>query len=152
MKEGVGVSCPVNDKQVNEIVVRMIAMQVVFAGLAALYFQNPYIAGFLFADFGLRAFGMNQWSPLKYLAQKTVTHFQLGYKATNEAPKKFAAAIGFFVVGLFTVLLFFQFFVSASLVGGILLLFASLEAGFGFCVGCIIYQKLSTWGLIKVSL
>lgn len=150
MKEVIGASCPINEKQVNEIVIRMIAMQVVFVGLAALYFQNPYIAGFLFTDFGLRAFSMNQWSPLKYAAQKTVTHFQLGYKATNEAPKKFAATMGFFVVGLFTVLLFFQFFVSASLVGGILLLFASLEAGFGLCVGCIIYQKLSLWGFIKV--
>lgn len=152
MKEEVGISCPVNDRRVNEIVIRMIAMQVVFIGLATLYFQNPFIAGFLFVDFGLRAFGLNQWSPLKYLAQKTVTHFQLGYKATNEAPKKFAASIGFFVVGLFTVLLFFQCFVSASLVGGILLLFASLEAGFGLCVGCIIYQKLNVLGFIKVSL
>ncbi|MNJ83106.1 hypothetical protein D3C87_05200 [compost metagenome] len=151
MKEVIGASCPINEKQVNEIVIRMIAMEVVFIGLVALYFQNPYIAGLLFADFGLRAFGMNQWSPLKYAAQKTVTHFQLGYKATNEAPKKFAATMGFFVVGVFTGLLFFQFFVSASLVGGILLLFASLEAGFGLCVGCIIYQKLSIWGFIKVS-
>lgn len=143
MKEVIGVSCPINDKQVNEIVIRMIAMQVIFVGFAALYFRNPYIAGLLFLDFGLRAFGLNQWSPLKYLAQKTVTHFQLGYKATNEAPKKFAATIGFFVVGLFTVLLFLQFFVSASLVGGILLLLASLEAGFGFCVGCMLYQQLA---------
>lgn len=148
MKEVIGASCLINEKQVNEIVIRMIAMQVVFVGLAALYFQNPYIAGFLFADFGLRAFGMNQWSPLKYAAQKTVTHFQLGYKATNEAPKKFAATVGFFVVGVFTVLLIFQFFVSASLVGGILLLFASLEAGFGLCVGCIIYQQLTRFKLI----
>lgn len=151
-EEVIGANCPVNDKQVNEIVVRLIAMQVVFVGFAALYFQNPFISVFLLIDFAMRAFGFGQGSPLRYTAQKTVTHFQLGYKATNEAPKRFAATIGFFVSTIFTALLLFQFFVSASIVEGILLLFASLEAGFGICVGCIMYQKLNSWGLIKVSL
>ncbi len=38
----VGLSCPVNDRQVNEIVIRLVAMQVIFAGATALYFQNWY--------------------------------------------------------------------------------------------------------------
>jgi hypothetical protein len=97
----------------------------------------------LLIDFGFRAFGLSTYSPLKSIAQKTVTHFQLGYKATNEAPKKFAAAIGFFVVGTFSALLFFQFTLFASIIGGCLLLFASLEALCGICVGCIVYQQLA---------
>lgn len=141
--EKAGISCPVNDKQVNEIVVRLIAMQVIFIGSAALYFQSWHIAGLLFADFGLRAFGFGQISPLKYIAQKSVTHFQLGYKATNEAPKKFAATVGFFVVGIFSLLLFLEFSISASIIGGFLLLFAVLESGFGICVGCMMYQQLA---------
>ncbi|MGV3613615.1 MAG: DUF4395 domain-containing protein [Fluviicola sp.] len=141
--EKVGLSCPVNDKQVNEIVVRLVAMQVVFIGATALYFQSWQISALLVADFGLRAFGFSQLSPLKYLAQKSVTHFQLGYKATNEAPKKFAAAVGFSVVGLFSLLLFLEFSLSAGIIGGFLLLFASLESFFGICVGCIIYQQLA---------
>ncbi len=141
--EKVGLSCPVNDKQVNEIVIRLVAMQVIFIGAAALYFQSWHIAVLLAADFGLRAFGFGQISPLKYIAQKTVTHFQLGYKATNEAPKKFAAAVGFFVVGLFSLLLFLEFLLSANILGGFLLLFASLESFFGICVGCMVYQQLA---------
>ncbi|WP_430405135.1 DUF4395 domain-containing protein [Fluviicola sp.] len=139
----VGLSCPVNDRQVNEIVIRLVAMQVIFAGATALYFQNWYIAVLLFLDFGFRAFGFSHLSPLKFIAQKTVTHFQLGYKATNEAPKKFAATIGFFVVGIFVLSLFLEYFLFASIIGGFLLLFASLESFFGICVGCMIYQQLT---------
>ena len=141
--EKVGISCPVNDRQVNEIVIRLVAMQVIFVAATALYFQNSYIAVLLFADFGLRAFGFSAVSPLKYLAQKTVTHFQLGYKATNEAPKKFAATVGFLVVGLFSLLLFLELSLFTSIIGGFLLLFAALESGFGICVGCMIYQQLA---------
>ena len=141
--EKVGIGCPVNDRQVNEIVIRLVAMQVIFVAATALYFQNSYIAVLLFADFGLRAFGFSAVSPLKYLAQKTVTHFQLGYKATNEAPKKFAATVGFLVVGLFSLLLFLELSLFTSIIGGFLLLFAALESGFGICVGCMIYQQLA---------
>lgn len=143
-----GASCPVNGKQVNEIVIRMIAMQVIFIVLAALYLQNAYIAALLFLDFGFRAFGIGQFSFLRYSAQKTVTHFQLGFKAANEAPKKFAATIGFFVVGALTAALFFQLTLSAGIIGGMLLLFASLEALFGICVGCIVYQQLARFKLV----
>lgn len=141
--EKVSLSCPVNDKQVNEIVVRLVAMQVIFIAATAIYFQSWHIAVLLVADFGMRAFGFSQLSPLKYLAQKTVTHFQLGYKATNEAPKKFAATVGFFVVGFFSILLFFGFFLYAGIIGGFLLLFAALESFFGICVGCMMYQHLA---------
>lgn len=146
--EKVGANCPINGKQVNEIVVRMIAMQVVFLVFTAWWFQNPLISGLLVLDFGLRAFGFSRYSPLRFLAQKTVLHFQLGYKAADEAPKKFAAAIGFFVAILLTALLQLHFAVSASLIGGILLLFASLEAGFGICVGCILYRQLGRFHII----
>ena len=141
--EKVGLSCPVNDKQVNEIVVRLVAMQVIFIAATAIYFQSWHMGVLLVADFGLRAFGLSQFSPLKYLSQKTVTHFQMGYKATNEAPKKFAAAVGFVVVGLFSILLFLEFSLSANILGGFLLLFASLESFFGICVGCMVYQQLA---------
>ncbi|MNK08336.1 hypothetical protein D3C87_262690 [compost metagenome] len=146
--EQAGASCPVNGKQVNEIVIRMIAMQVIFIVLAALYFQNAYIAVLLFLDFGFRAFGIGQLSLLRYIAQKTVSHFQLGFKATNEAPKKFAATVGFFVVGALSAALFFHLTLPAGIIGGLLLLFASLEALFGICVGCILYQQLARFKLV----
>ncbi|AEA43856.1 DUF4395 domain-containing protein [Fluviicola taffensis] len=148
MKEEVGISCPINDKQVNEIVIRTIAMQVIFIGSAALFFQNPIIAVLLAIDFGLRAFGFGQWSALRYSAQKLVTHFKLGYKATNEAPKKFAATIGFVVMSIFSILLFLKLSVLATIIGGLLLLFATLEGGFGICVGCILYQQLTRFRLV----
>ena len=141
--EKTGLNCPVNNKQVNEIVIRLVAMQVIFAAVTALYFQSASIAAFLWIDFGFRAFGFSQLSPLKYIAQKTVTHFQLGYKASNEAPKKFAALVGFIVLGLLTSLLFLEYSLTASIIGGFLLLFATLESVFGICVGCMVYQQLS---------
>lgn len=141
--EKTGLSCPVNDKQVNEIVIRLVAMQVLFIAATALYFQSALIAGLLLVDFGLRAFGFSQFSLLKYSSQKTVTHFQLGYKATNEAPKKFAAAVGFVVVGFFLILLFLEYAIPASIIGGSLILFAGLESFLGICVGCLAYQQLT---------
>ena len=141
--EKTGLSCPVNGRQVNEIVIRLVAMQVIFAVVTALYFQSACIATLLWIDFGVRAFGFSHLSPLKYIAQKTVTHFQLGYKATDEAPKKFAAAVGFAVVGLFLTLLFLEYVIPASIIGGLLILFAGLESVFGICVGCMIYQQFT---------
>ena len=141
--EKTGLSCPVNGKQVNEIVIRLVAMQVIFIAATALYLQSAYVAALLWIDFGTRAFGFSQLSPLKYIAQKTVTHFQLGYKATDEAPKKFAAAIGFVVVGLLTFSLFFEWIIPSHIIGGFLLLFAGLESIIGICVGCIAYQRLA---------
>jgi apolipoprotein N-acyltransferase len=141
--EKTGLSCPVNDKQVNEIVIRLVAMQVIFAVVTALYFQNAYIAALLWIDFGVRAFGFSHLSPLRYIAQKAVTHFQLGYKASNEAPKKFAATVGFVVMGSLTVLVFLEYSFTATIIGGFLLLFATLESVFGICVGCVVYQQLA---------
>lgn len=63
--EKVGLSCPVNSKQVNEIVIRLVALQVVFLAAIAMIFQNQYLAFVLLADFGLRAFGFSLYSPLK---------------------------------------------------------------------------------------
>jgi predicted secreted protein len=143
--ENEGTSCPVNDKQVNEIAIRLVAMQVIFITATALYFQTPYIAVLLVLDFGFRAFGFSHLSPLKFIAQKTVSHFQLGYKATNEAPKRFAAKVGLFVVTLFSVSIFLQIHWLSLLLGTGLLLFAVLESGFGICVGCIIYQQLTCY-------
>lgn len=141
--EKTGLSCPVNDKRVNEIVIRLVAAQVIFVAVTALYFQSAYVAALLWIDFGFRAFGFNHLSPLKYMAQKTVTHFQLGYKSTNEAPKKFAATIGFVILGIFTFLLFLGYFLPTSIIGGFLILFASLESFFGICIGCMAYQQLT---------
>jgi hypothetical protein len=141
--EKTGLSCPVNDKQVNEIVIRLVAMQVIFAVVTALYFQSAYIAALLCIDFGVRAFGFSHLSPLRYIAQKTVTHFQLGYKASNEAPKKFAATVGFVVMASLTVLLLLEYSFAATIIGGFLLLFATLESAFGICVGCMVYQQLA---------
>ncbi|MDF3027954.1 MAG: CDP-alcohol phosphatidyltransferase [Fluviicola sp.] len=143
-----GSSCPVNDKQVNEIVIRLIAMQVIFITATALYFQIPYITMLLVVDFGFRAFGFSHFSPLKFIARKTVSHFQLGYKATNEAPKRFAAKVGLFVVTLFSVGMFLQIPWFSLLLGTGLLLFAVLESGFGICVGCIIYHQLTRYKVV----
>jgi Domain of unknown function (DUF4395) len=143
-----GKSCPVSGNKVNENVVRFIAAFV--AALTTLAVSNHaiWLSGFLALDFALRGFISPQLSPLRFIACQFNSLVQLPPKLVDEAPKRFAAKIGFFVVGIIVSLQVFDFQVAAFILGSVLVLLASLEAILAFCVGCILYQQLQQlkWG------
>jgi hypothetical protein len=137
-----GKSCPVSGNKVNENVVRFIAAMVAALTTLAVSNQAIWLSGFLALDFALRGFIAPQLSPLRFIACQFNSLVQLPPKLVDEAPKRFAAKIGFFVVGIIVSLQVFDFQVAAFILGSVLVLLAGLEAILAFCVGCILYQQL----------
>lgn len=140
--ESVGVSCPVNGVRVNESVVRLIAAQVILLGFLAWWLEQPLITLFLLIDFGFRAFDAARFSLLRQSALGLSNLFKLTAKPTDAAPKQFAALLGLVVIAAFLFSQLIDLQITALVIVSLLLIFATLESVFSFCVGCIIYQLL----------
>lgn len=127
--------------QTDENVTRLIALQVIIIVFLAFLNHWIYLTAILTADFIIRAFTYLP-SPLAFVA-KAISNL-LGFKPNPifAAPKKFAAAVGFVFSLTIFVLLLLNFVNVAYIVGGILVLFAFLEAAFKICVGCYVYDWL----------
>lgn len=138
----ISVTCPVSEEKINENVARIIALFTILIVLAGICFKSPLLIGALSLDFSLRAFTNGKYSPLKYISKRFSNYLGLTQKLTDAAPKKFAAAIGFFFTVSIAGLQFFQHELSAELLSGVLLICAVLESFKGFCVGCIVYTYI----------
>jgi hypothetical protein len=94
-------------------------------------------------DFGLRGFVDRQYSPFRVVADWVVSQLGLPYKATDQAPKRFAARIGF--VFATTIIIFQGMGWNTVILSSVLALFASLESLAGFCAGCFVYTYYQRW-------
>ena len=143
------VECPTDFVSVNENKVRLIALQV-FGGSALLLATGWFVLGaVLVADFFLRSFHLQKWSPLGKAADGLIAVFNIGIKPTDQAPKRFAARIGL----AFASLIFLAGIAQAEWVAfsltTVLLVFSFLESVFGFCAGCCVYVLGKKATLIK---
>jgi hypothetical protein len=133
-------ACPISNETLDERAARLCALLVLFPLGMALYFASPWPALMLVGDFGLRGFGGRRASPFARLARAVVVLLGLSPRPINAAPKVFAARLGF----AFATLLGLSYLAGADtlgvLVGVPFALCASLEAVFGFCVGCRLYR------------
>lgn len=141
-----------NDKRIaeyyaDEHVIRIVAAEVFALTVLTLilHWRLPDLLAWkislllLTADFSLR--GFTHWpSPLAALAHFIARLIKLKSKLIFAAPKKFAAGLGFIFSFFLAVFLFAKLIVVAYIIGGILLLFALLEATFSVCVGCYIFN------------
>ncbi len=66
-------------------------------------------------------------------------------------PKRFAQTIGLVVSGAAFVLSLLGFGLAAQITAGILIVAATLESVFGFCLGCTIFGFLQRAGIIPES-
>lgn len=127
--------------QVNEPVVRIVAFEVALLLIAFAVTRQLVIPLFLLFDFYLRGWDMQRFSPLRWIAIQ-VNHylFQNRYKPAFAPPKHFAAKIG--AVLNFAIIIAFVTFPPYFSLGLTLVVvfFALLEALFGFCSGCYIYN------------
>lgn len=138
-------SCPISAESRNENVVRAVAGIVVFIAAVAVA-AGSAVAAILFAalavDFSVRGFGKPKYSPLAGLGRAIANILGLPPKPVNAAPKRFAARIG---TGMSIAAALFYAAGTASVAAGIaavLIVCATLEAAFGFCVGCKVYALL----------
>lgn len=100
----------------------------------------------LLADFTLRAFGANPYSPLAFLAGKTATALKLPARPVYMPPKRFAARVGFVFCLAITILHYTGMEISATLLGFVIGGFAALESLAGFCAGCYVYNA---WARVR---
>lgn len=134
--------CPISNEYINERVTRINALLAIFLIVAGLVFNSVIFLVFLTADFFMRAFLNQKYSPISYLSHRMANAFNLGKKNIDKAPKIFAARIGFLMSLTITVLMIFQLNAAAYAVGGILVFFATFEFALAICMGCIMYTYL----------
>ena len=141
--------CPVDFIQVNENKVRLNALWVFILAGFSLFFVAIPIFIFLTVDFFLRAFNFGKFSLLNWQSQNTIEQLKLANKSIDQAPKRFAAGVGFVLSFIILTLLFFQLTTIAFILKIVLVVFAFLESFVGFCAGCYVYTILKQVKIIK---
>ena len=140
MKQLTQLICPLSTERLDENRVRVTALGVVL--LLGVYFVtgSALVPALLTLDFMIRAFTSLSYSPLSYLAHLFVKAMGTNEILIDKAPKVFAARIGFIFTSLTTLGALLDLPLLAVISGSTLVLFAFLECGLNFCMGCWAYS------------
>jgi hypothetical protein len=134
--------CPVSPERVDENKVRVTALGVVVI-MGSFFITGLWVFPALLAvDFYIRAFTRLPYSPLSWLAQFFVKAIGTQPVLIDKAPKIFAARIGMILTILTTLGALLNWYLLAYITGSVLVLFAFLECGLNFCMGCWVYTYL----------
>jgi hypothetical protein len=136
------ISCPVDNIVINENRVRLTALQVFILSIIFLFTTLWIIPAFLLADFFLRGFGYGKLSPLNMFSGWLVNKLSIRNKPIDQAPKIFAAQLGFVIADILFIVIVVDLTTLALIINGFLILFSFLESALGFCAGCHIYSFL----------
>jgi hypothetical protein len=135
---------------VNETSARTVAAVVAVLAVVAVAFQQGWLLPVIAYGFVARALTGPTLSPLGLLATRVVTpRLPVRARYAPGPAKRFAQAIG----AVFTVTATLVWYVAgshlaASVLVGVIAVFASLEAGFGLCVGCRAFYLGMRLGLV----
>lgn len=135
--------CPIEGTLINEPTVRVVAALVAITAAVGIYFQSPVVFLFLTFDFFVRGYNKKEWSLFRYFGIKTVTIIDVKEKLIDAGGKKFASKVGFMLSAILSVAAFLQLPLLVYALGGMLVLFATLESVLAYCVGCKIYTLYS---------
>lgn len=98
------------------------------------------VIAFIAIDFGVRAFKAGQFNLLNGISNTIIDFGSIETIPVNQAPKIFAARIGFTISFIILTAEFTGFSLTAQAIAGVLALFAFLESVKGFCAGCYLYS------------
>jgi hypothetical protein len=135
---------------VNETSARTVAGGVAVLAVVAVAFQQGWILPVLAYGFVARALTGPTLSPLGQIATKLVTpRLPVTPRYSPGPAKRFAQTIG----AVFTVTATLVWYAAgnhfvASILLGVIAVFASLESGFGLCVGCKTFYLGMRLGLV----
>lgn len=132
--------CPVSPERVDENRVRVTALGVVFIMGAYFVTGSALFPALLTVDFFIRAFTKLSYSPLSYLAHLFVKAIGAREVLIDKAPKIFAARVGLILTAITTLGALLDLPLVAYISGSVLVLFAFLECGLNFCMGCWVYS------------
>lgn len=138
---------------VNETSARVVAGGVVAMTAATMALDEPRLLVPLTYGFAARVAAGPRFSPLGQLATKVVTpRLGIEHRFSPGAPKRLAQGIGLVLSGTATLLaLGLGKRRAAYRVLGVLLVAASLEAGFGICLACRAFPLLMRLGIVPES-
>jgi hypothetical protein len=138
---------------VNETSARLVAAVVAVLAVVAVAFQQGWILPVLAYGFLARALTGPKLSPLALVATRVVTpRLHVAHRYSPGPAKRFAQSIG----AVFTVTATLLWYAAgqhtpALALAGVIALFASLESGFGLCVGCKAFFLGMRLGLVPPS-
>jgi hypothetical protein len=135
---------------VNETAVRVTATGVATMALLALTLQRPELLIVIAYGFLARVLTGPRLSPMALLSTRVITPRLPGpHRLVAGPPKRFAQGLGA-AGSLAAVLLYYAagWHLAAWILAGMMVVLATLEAGFRICVGCLLYAALVRRGLI----
>jgi len=139
---------------VNETSARTVAAVVAVLAVVAVAFQQGWLLPVLAYGFIARALTGPTLSPLGQFATRVVTpRLHVAPRYSPGPAKRFAQTIG----AVFTVAATLLWFaagehLAALVLVGVLAVFASLEAGFGLCIGCRAFFLGMRLGLVPAQI
>jgi uncharacterized protein DUF4395 len=139
---------------VNETSARTVAAVVAVLAVVAVAFQQGWLLPVLAYGFLARALTGPTLSPLGQIATRLVTpRLPVAPRYSPGPAKRFAQAIG----AVFTVTATLLWYaagehLAASVLLGVIAVFASLEAGLGLCVGCKTFFVGMRLGLVPAQI
>jgi hypothetical protein len=134
---------------VNETSARVVAGGVVVMAAATVALDQPWMLVLLTYGFAARLFTGPKLSPLGQFATRVVTpRLNVEHRFVPGPPKRLAQGVGLAVSGTALVLVASGRKRAAYRVLGGLLVAASLEAFFGFCIACRAFPLLMKAGII----
>jgi hypothetical protein len=135
---------------VNEVSARVVGAGVLAMATATLATRRRWLLFPIAYGYVARALTGPTLSPLGQLATRVITpRLPFPEKPTAGPPKRFAQTLGA-VVTLTALTLAYPFKrpKAADALVGLMIVFATLESGFNFCIGCKIFGILMKLGLV----
>jgi hypothetical protein len=138
---------------VNEVSARLVAGVVVVMALATIVFDQPWLTLVLAYGFLARVLTGPSLSPLGQLVTRVITpHLGVAPRYVPGPPKRFAQGMGAaFSVTAAVLALGFGLRGAAYVVLGLLIVAATLESVFAYCLGCKIFGLLMRAGVIPAE-
>ena len=134
---------------VDEVSARLVATGVVIEAGLAVALRSPLLAVTLWIGFVLRVASGPRFSPLALLVTRVIRpRLSIRPRPVPGTPKRFAQGVGATFTTAVVVLLAIGASGAAWALLGVLIVFASLEAFVGFCMGCTAYRWLAHAGLV----
>jgi hypothetical protein len=135
---------------VNEVSARLVAGGVVLMSLAAILLDWKWLTAVLAYGFVARVLTGPTLSPLGQLVTRVITpRLPFEAKPVPGPPKRFAQGMGVAFSGTAALLAFvFDQWFAAQVVLGLLVVAATLESVFAYCLGCRIFAVLMRAGVI----
>ncbi len=134
--------CPISSDKVDSNVSRFTVFINAVLMIIFLITLQPIPLYLVTIDYGIRAFGYNNYSPICKLSTVIINSITSQTKMVDKAPKVFASRLGFICAVLGVVFISMGMTLASTIVIAMFTVLAILDSVFNFCVGCLIYHTL----------